>query len=142
MSPFAIDVAKFRPATAENPNEQLLMSLDPAKPPTVPIPHYEFPLVVYKHPREPFRKVEHRNNMHELVDVEMIQNEHLTKIIACVRHMEKPVEKGVCAACKDTLEAALEDGWVLNPYVPQSRKDPLANVYESTAKTKESKKTA
>jgi hypothetical protein len=83
---------------------ELIVSLDMAKPPTREIEFLEFPRVIYKHPKEPFVKIEHRNNMKELVFTELVPAEHLTRIVNS----------------KAELEKAMKDGWVKDPYVPQA----------------------
>lgn len=93
---------------------QALVTLDPAKPPTVQIPHNEFPRVVYKHPKEAFRKIEHRNAMREIVQVEMVANEHLTRLVVDDKE----------------LKQALASGWDKKPYIPEPAPDPLAGVYD------------
>lgn len=91
-----------------------LVTLDPANPPTMPIPYQEFPRIVYKHPREAYRKVEHRNAMREIVQVEMVANEHIAKSVA---------DQG-------ELDQALAAGWVIKPYIPEQPPDPLAGLYD------------
>lgn len=115
MSPLAIDEAKMQ----QGSNEQIL-SLDPAKPPTKFIPHAEYPRALYKHPREPFRTIEHRNNKHELVDEEVVPNEHLVRVVADEAEMER----------------ALTEGWVKEAYIPETPPDPTASIYEEKRKTR------
>lgn len=92
------DPMKMRPGVTP------LMSLDMAKPPTKEIDYFEFPRVVYKHPKEPHMKVEHRNNMHEVVRTELVPTEHITRLVQD----------------KHELKKAQEDGWVKESYVPQA----------------------
>lgn len=92
-----------------------LLVLDPAKPPQKPIAFQEFPMVVYKHPREAFKRVEHRNANHELVHTEIEPAEHLTKKV------ENAAE----------LEAALKSGWVKEPYIAPPLPDPNSELYEA-----------
>ena len=92
---------------------KILVSLDPANPPTKEIPFIEFPRVVYKHPKEPFYKVEHRNNLREIVQTEMLPSEHQALLINNKKELEK----------------AEKDGWVLNPYVPPPLPDHKAELY-------------
>lgn len=106
--PFAIDEAKMQQGSTEQ-----ILSLDPAKPPVKSIPHQEFPRAVYKHPREPFLTVEHRNAKHELVEEELVPAEHLSKVVT-----------------ESELAAALADGWVKEPYLPKAPPDRNAHVYD------------
>lgn len=114
MCPFAIDEAKMQQGSAEQ-----ILSLDPAKPPVKSIPHMEFPRVVYKHPREPFLTIEHRNAKHELVELETVPAEHLTRVVAD----------------KAELDRALDEGWVKEPYLAKAPPDPNAHVYDRKSKT-------
>jgi hypothetical protein len=68
------------------------------------IPHLEFPRVVYLHPNDPFQEIEHRNDRYELVGTEVVPTEHLTKIV------NNDAE----------LTAALDEGWLKEPYIPKS----------------------
>jgi hypothetical protein len=114
MSPFAIDEDRLTTDPAKiKPGVQPLASLDPAKPPVKSIAHLEFPRCVYKHPNEPFRKIEHRNAHHELVNVETVPSEHLSKVVND----------------KKELDAALKEGWVKEPYIPEAPPDPNAALY-------------
>jgi hypothetical protein len=110
--PFAIDEEKFN----AKPGQGGLTSLDPATPPTKQIPHLEYPRVVYKHPREPFRMIEHRNTLHEVVDVEKVPSEHLTQLVNTPEELEK----------------ALADGWVKEAYIAPPLPDPNARLYDSS----------
>lgn len=113
-----------------------LVTLDPTKPPVKQIPHMDFPVIVYKHPKEPFRKVEHRNQMREIVQVEMVANEHLTRKVACLDHLDKLPSVNdnftvtPCKNCAAALKQATSDGWELKPYIPMAAPDPMAGVYE------------
>lgn len=100
MCPFAVDERKL----SSKPGEQALVSMDLHRPPVVSIPHMDFPRIVYKHPKEPFRTIEHRNARHELVEEEIVATEHLTLTVAD----------------KEELKAALAEGWVKDPYLPQT----------------------
>lgn len=112
--PFAIDEDKMQhDLTKLKPGQTPLVSLDPAKPPLKTIPHMEFPMVVYKHPKEPFKKIEHRNAHHELVEVETVAAEHLTKIVNDKRE----------------LEAAIKEGWQRKPFIAPPNPDPNAGLY-------------
>jgi hypothetical protein len=114
MCPFAIDEDRMvTDPTKVKPGVKTLTSLDPADPPRKSIPHANFPCVVYKHPKEPFRKVEHRNTAHEIVEVEHVPSEHLTKLV------------------KDDAEMklALKQGWVKEPYIAEAPPDPNAALY-------------
>ena len=112
--PFAIDEEKMvtDPLQAK-PGAQPLVQLDPAKPPVKVIPHLEFPRIVYKHPKEPFYKVEHRNAQREVVDVEFRPAEHKTLKVNDAKE----------------LAAALKEGWVKEPYIAPEAKDPNSDLY-------------
>jgi hypothetical protein len=97
------------------------------------IPHCEFPCVVYLHPNEPFRIIEHRNADMELVHTERVPTEHLSRQVACEKHLQK-LEPGPCEACNAELEKALADGWVKQPYIPEAPPDPLAKLYAKSNK--------
>lgn len=105
--PFAIDEDKMKSGVDQ------ILSLDPAKPPVKPIPHMEYPRAVYKHPLEPFITIEHRNNLHELVEEEVVATEHISMTVAN----------------KEELEKARKDGWVLEPYIPETPPDKKATLY-------------
>jgi|SRR6185437_3484945 len=107
--PFTIDEEKMKGGE----HVQQLQSIDLAKPPVKSIPHAAFPKVLYKHPKEPFRVVIHRNANFEVVGEERIPSEHLTMRVSNA----------------DELKAALKDGWVKEPYVPQAAPDPNAHLY-------------
>lgn len=81
--------------------------------PVKQIPHMEYPRVVYKHPTEPFKKIEHRNRAYEIVGIETIPAEHLSMIV----NNEKELAK------------ALKDGWMKEPYKAPPLPDPNANLY-------------
>jgi len=113
--PFAIDEEKMQTDISKmKPGSTPLMALDPAKPPTKVIPHMEFPMVLYKHPKEPYKKIEHRNAHHELVEVETIPAEHMTKIVNDKRE----------------LEVATKEGWTRKPFIAAPLPDPNAGLYE------------
>ena len=108
--PFAIDEKKL----------EGLSRFDVSAPPNTPtglplkqIPHNEFPRIVYKHPAEPFRKIEHRNAQHEIVQIETVPSEHLTRSVADEKELSK----------------ALKDGWTKEPYVSIAPPDPNENLY-------------
>jgi hypothetical protein len=123
MSPFAIDEDRMATDPMKiKPGVQPLASLDPAKPPVKSIPHQEYPRVVYRHPKEAFRKIEHRNAHQELVHVETVPAEHLTKLVSDEKE----------------LKAALKDGWVKEPYVPEAPPDPNADLYADGEKSQKS----
>jgi hypothetical protein len=110
--PQTIDEEKFRERTTFD------VSAPPNTPtgiPTKQIPHMEFPMVVYKHPTEPFVKILHRNKAHEIVHEEIQQAEALAMKVND----------------KKELKAALEDGWVQDVYIPEAIPDPNANLYAS-----------
>ena len=109
--PFAIDEDQMKGNEEKQINK--ILSMDPAKPPVKQIPFMEYPRVVYKHPTQPYRVVEHRNTQHEVVQIEHIPSEHLTRVVAD----------------KKELEAALKDGWVKEPYIAKPPEDPNANLY-------------
>lgn len=108
--PFTIDEERMK----GNEQTQQIQSLDPAKPPLKHIPHAEFPKVVYKHPKEPFRIVVHRNTNFEVVGEERIPSEHLTRKVSDAKE----------------LAAALKEGWVKEPYLAPPLPDPNAHLYE------------
>jgi hypothetical protein len=119
--PFAIDEDRMvTDPTKVKPGVKTLTSLDPADPPRKSIPHANFPMVVYKHPKEAFRKVEHRNTAHEIVEVEHVPSEHLNKLV------------------RDSaeLETALARGWVKEPYIAEAPPDPNAELYADSAESK------
>ena len=108
--PFAVDEAKL------DSKKRYDVSAPPNSPAGLPmkqIPHMEYPRVVYKHPAEPWKKIEHRNAQHEVVDVETIPAEHLTLMV----NDEKELAK------------AMKAGWKKEPYVPVPQVDPNANLY-------------
>lgn len=110
MAPLAIDEDQMR---GTNGVKQVV-ALDPAKPPVKTIPYLEYPRVVYKHPKDPYRVVEHRNTQHEIVQVERIPSEHISKLVNDERE----------------LAAALKDGWVKEPYVAAPAPDPNEHLYD------------
>jgi hypothetical protein len=77
------------------------------------IPHEEYPRVIYKHPVEPFKTIEHRNAKQEVVREEIVQAEHLTRVVSD----------------KKELESAMKDGWKKEPYLPQPLPNPNAGLY-------------
>lgn len=92
--------------------------------PVKQIPHLEFPRVVYLHPNEPLEEVEHRNDKFEVVSTDLVPTEHRTKV---VRNEAE-------------LAAALEEGWVKEPYVPKaapSKSDGLYGARKKAAKAKD-----
>ncbi len=119
MCPLTIDEDRMQSKPIPGQDTSIVLSLDPHHPPTKVIPHLEFPKVVYKHPLEPFRTIEHRNARHELVEEEVVATEHLTM----------KVEN------KAELEKALKAGWVLEPYIPQTPPDPTESLYERKGKS-------
>ena len=94
-----IDQAKM-----EDPKTQIL---DIGHPPMKTVPDEFWPRLVYKHPKEPFRKI--------MVPVGGGRREEQT--VPTVHTYKK-------VADKKELEAALKTGWVENPYLP---KDPDAD---------------
>ena len=111
--PFTIDEAKMK-GTDEQQRGKII-SMDPAKPPVKPIPFMEFPKVVYRHPREPFKVIVHRNANFEVVGEERVPSEHLTRRVDDAKE----------------LSAALKDGWVKEPYIAPPLPDPNAELYAS-----------
>ena len=92
--------------------------------PVKQIPHMEFPRVVYMHPNDPFQEIEHRNDKFEVVSTDLVPTEHLTKIV------NNEAE----------LKAALEDGYVKEPYIPQPaprKSEGLYGAKRKAAKAKE-----
>ncbi len=118
MSPLAIDEDRMQGKPQPGQDSQVLVSLDPHHPPTKHIPHMDFPRVVYKHPVESFRTIEHRNARHELVEEEVVPTEHLTLVVKD----------------KAELEKAAKQGWVTEPYVPETPPDPKEALYARKAK--------
>ncbi|MGH9505236.1 MAG: hypothetical protein ACRD20_20475 [Terriglobales bacterium] len=125
--PHAIDDERMsgKHVMRDGQNLPPLLKLDPAKPPVKFIPHAEYPLVVYRHPNEPFFMVEHRNTKHELVEEELQPTEHEAKAVNSA----------------EELDAALSDGWVREPYIPEAPPNPRAALYDA-AKKRASRKSA
>jgi hypothetical protein len=110
MCPLAVDEEKMRTM------EKMDLSKPQGFPGGIPvkvIPHAEFPRIVYKHPNQPYREIEHRNTKHEIVDVETVPTEHLTRKVETA----------------EELESALADGWVKEAYIPKPAPDPLSKLY-------------
>jgi len=110
--------------------------------PVSQIPHYEFPRVVYKHPRRPHREVVHRNAQHEVVEIERIPTNHISKLVGCTAHLtpDGPVWAEQCKACEKALEAALAEGWVTKPYIPEPLPVADADLYDPEPNTASVKK--
>ena len=106
---FTVDID----AMTSTPGKPGIVSMDPAKPPVKAIPFMEYPRCIYKHPKEPYKIIIHRNAKHEVVDEERVPSEHLTRVVAD----------------KKELAEALKDGWALDAYVPAGPVDPNANLY-------------
>lgn len=90
--------------------------------PVKQIPHAEFPKVVYMHPNEPYQEIEHRNDRFEVVSTDLVPTEHLAK------HVQNEAE----------LKAALAEGWLEKPYIPEpapTKKDSLYGPKKKAAKT-------
>jgi len=122
--PWKIDEERLRatmPFMRDGQEIKPLFELKDGIPPVIAIPHMDFPQVVYMHPNEPFRKVEHRNANFEVVGTEMLPTEHLTKVV------QDEAE----------LKAALEAGWVKKPYLPKAPPDPNADLYGKRKATEE-----
>lgn len=110
--------------TIDNERMMTQTTLDMSKPanspqglPVTQIALAEFPRVVYKHPAQPWKKVEHRNAQREVVQVETVA----TEALACtVRN-------------KDEMAQKLKEGWVTEPYVQRAPPDPDAALYEPPA---------
>jgi hypothetical protein len=96
------------------------------------IPTYLFPCVVYKHPRRPHREVVHRNAQHEVVEIERIPTDHISKLVGCSAHLtpDGPVWAEQCKACDKALEVALAEGWVTKPYIPEPLPVADADLYD------------
>jgi hypothetical protein len=103
------------------------------------IPFYEFPRVLYLHPVRPFQEIEHRNNNYELVGTETVPTEHLTKAVSCEAHKNGGPKD--CADCLKLLEAALAEGWVKEPYLPQAPPKKDADLYGPRVKSEKNKET-
>lgn len=115
--PLAIDEERF------SKQETLDMSKPQGTPQGIPvkqIPHMEYPKAVYRHPIEPFFKIEHRNVHHEIVEVETVPSEH--KVHICQN--------------KEEFEAKIKDGWVSEPYIQQAPPDPTEKLYQRAPKQK------
>ena len=119
MAPFAVDIERFQKDTVRGPKIEVLDLSKPAGQsggvPIMHIPHVEFPKVVYKHPSEPYERVEHRNAMHEIVDIELVPTQHLTKSVGTSQE----------------LEEALAEGWVGEPYIMKAPPDKRAALYDA-----------
>lgn len=124
---FFLNVSRPQEVVPENLPENWTGTLSQGLP-VKAIPHYEYPRVVYAHPNRPTRTVLHRNERREVVHEEEIQNEHLSKLVGCEAHMKSGGPKE-CRDCKKALEAALAEGWVLEPYIPEARPKPDADLY-------------
>ncbi len=95
--------------------------------PVKQIPHYEFPKCIYLWPNAPTKTVIHRNDRHEVVHEEEIPLEALTKTISCEAHAAGGPKE--CPDCNKLLEAALAEGWVTKPYIPEAPAKPDADLY-------------
>lgn len=102
------------------------------------IEHFEFPLVVYKHPVRAFREIEHRNDRFEVVGTELAATEHLTKAIHCDKHATGGPKD--CGACNAELESALAEGWTKQPYIPPALPKPDDDLYGPRKTKQETKK--
>jgi hypothetical protein len=114
--PFTIDEERMKstqPFKRKGQEIKPLFEMNLMGPPVIEIPHADFPRVVYMHPNEPFRTVEHRNANMELVLSEQVPTTHLTRIVQDEKE----------------LEAALADGWVKEAYMPKAPPDPDAHLY-------------
>lgn len=110
--PYAVDEEKL------DSKKRYDVSAPPNSPSGLPmkqIPLMEFPRVVYKHPTEPWRKIEHRNAQHEIVQIETLPAEHIARMV----HDEKE------------LNRAVKEGWQKEPYVPKAPEDPNAGLYDA-----------
>jgi hypothetical protein len=105
---------KGKPFTRDGVEVKPILQMENGNPPVKFIPHMEFPRVLYKHPNEPFVEVEHRNDKFELVGTELVATEHISKVVANEAEMK----------------AALADGWVKEPYLPQAPPNPHAGLYD------------
>lgn len=85
--------------------------------PVKQIPHMEFPLVLYKHPKKAFREIVHRNDRFEVVSTDLVPTEHLTK------HVHNETE----------LKEALAKGWRKEPYIPQAPPRDEDDIYGEDA---------
>lgn len=90
------------------------------------IPHYDFPVILYKHPKKQFQEVEHRNDRFELVHTERVPTEHLTKTVSCEAHKNGGKE---CVDCQKAVEAALAKGWKKEPYIPAAPPKAEDDIY-------------
>lgn len=101
--PYAIDTEKMGE----------LQSMDMTKPPVKVIPHYPFPKCIYLHPKKPYMK-QHR----------VVQGERETLIVPA-EHKSKIVQN------EQELQAAIEAGWTVTPYIPKEAPDPWETVRPS-----------
>ncbi len=113
--PFAIDEKRFREQTTFD------VSAAPNSPTGIPmkqIPHMDFPRCMYKHPLEPFRTIIHRNAQHEIVDQEVVANEHKVMLV------------------KDEAEmkSAMAEGWKKEAYIPADVKTQEDDIYGTPVK--------
>src|SRR6185437_12988538 len=104
MSPFAIDEEKIK--------EKQAMDLN--NPPVRSIPFQEYPRLVYKHPKRPFREVKRRDAAGNTVEVTYEPSEHKYKSVSSQAEFEQ----------------ALKDGWRKEPYVASGVPDPLDELYD------------
>ena len=75
--------------------------------PVKAIPFLTYPRCVYRHPKEPFRTIIHRNAMREIVDREVVLTE--AEVHVCQNEHE--------------FKAKLKQGWVPEPYLPPVETD-------------------
>jgi hypothetical protein len=137
MSPFAIHEEAMKKQHSMNimrPQEQVPVDLPQnfggtmsQGIPVKQIAHADFPRIVYMHPNEPTKVVEHRNDRFEVVGTEVVQTEHLTKKVACAAHLDSGVAK--CEACEKALKEAIAEGWVKEPYIPKPLPKADAGLY-------------
>lgn len=132
--PQAIDEQRMlgKPFMREGREIKPVMQMDQLAPPTMNIPHFEFPRTVYLHPNEATQVIEHQNDKFETVGTEIVPTEHLSQSVSCEAHKNGGPKE--CKDCQKHLAAALKDGWSLEPYINPTiasadRRTRNANLY-------------
>ena len=106
---------------------------DQDKPPLKQIPYYEFPKVVYKHPRKPFIETKQRINGQE--EIVIVRTNHISRVIG--NPLEPHTKADATPAEKAELEQALAEGWRLDPYVmPDEFPNAYNDLYDEAPKKK------
>ena len=100
-------------------------SLDINSPPLKSIPFQEYPRLVYKHPKRPFRQVERKDAAGNTVEVTYVPSEHKYRSVANEAEFKQ----------------ALAEGWRTDPYVPKGGvPDPLDELYDDILQEKKGRK--